>query len=162
MKSPSADERLLGMWAVLNYPDKNQATLPFVVQNLYYQQNSDVRSAAARVLGELGPVANMAVPDLINVLQTDSSSDVQIDIAIALGKIDDLSAVPALASNLIGYEDNNIAAFSAKSISQLTGETFPDSDSSGFRLDEHGVPLIVIAARDWWLSTGQFEDWNKK
>jgi hypothetical protein len=159
MKSQSGDERILGMWAILDYPDKNQEALPIIVQNLYYQENSDVRSAAARVLGELGPSATVAVSDLINVMQSDSSSDVKIDTAISLGNIGDQSAVPALAGNL--ERDYNLATLSAKSISQITGENFPDSNSSGFRLNEQGIPLIVIAAREWWEEKGQFLDWIK-
>lgn len=159
MKSQSSDERILGMWAILDYPDKSQEALPIIIQNLYYQENSDVRSAAARVLGELGPLATVAVSDLINAMQSDSSSDVKIDTAISLGKIGDRSAVPALAGNLEG--DYTLAALSAKSISQITGENFPDSNSSGFRLNEQGVPLIVIAAREWWEEKGQFLDWIK-
>jgi hypothetical protein len=160
MKSQSSDERILGMGAMLNYPDKSQEALPIIVENLYYQENSDVRSAAARVLGELGPLATAAVSDLLTVMQSDSSSDVRIDIAISLGNIGDRRAVPALASNL--EKDNNFAAFSAKSISQITGENFPDSNSSGFRLNDAGIPLIVIAAREWWNNAGQFEDWPKE
>lgn len=160
MKSQSSDERILGMWAMLDYPDKSQEALPIIVQNLHYQENPAVRSAAARVLGELGPLATAAVFDLITVMQSDSSSDVRIDIAISLGNIGDRGAVPALAGNL--EKDYNFAAFSAKSISQITGENFPDSKSSGFRLNDEGVPLIVIAAREWWNNTGQFEDWPKE
>jgi hypothetical protein len=160
MKSQSSDERILGMWAILGYPDKSQEALPIIVQNLYYQQSLDVRSAAARVLGELGPLASTAASDLIKVMQTDSSSDVRVDIAITLGKINNLSAVPALAGNL-EEEDYDLAAFSAQSIARLTGENFPDSDSTGFRLNEQGIPLIIIVAREWWNDKGQYSDWTE-
>jgi HEAT repeat protein len=162
MKSNSSEKRVLGMWAVLDYLDETQTALPFIVQNLYYQQDSDVRSAAARVLGELGPLAKLSVTDLLKVMQADPSPDVQVDIAIALGKIGDPMAVPALVDNLHDYKNNNLAAFSARSISQLAGENFPDSNTSGFSLNEQGVPLIVLAAQNWWLEKGQFQDWENK
>ncbi len=162
MKSYSSEERILGMWAILDYPEELQTALPFIIQNLYYQENSDVRSAAARVLGELSTLAKPAVPDLLKVMQADSSFDVKVDIAIALGKIGDRSAVPALAKNLYDFKNTDLAAFSARSISQLTGESFPDSDSSGFRLNEEGIPLIVVAAQEWWQETGQYQDWESK
>lgn len=162
IRSQSIDERLLGMWAVLDYPDEIQEALPIIIQNLNYQQSSEVRSAAARVLGELGPLAKTAVPNLIDVMQTDSVADVRIDVAIALGKIEDTAAVPALAENLNLDKEYDLAAFSAKSIAQITGQSFPDSNSNGFRVDEQGVPLIVIGAREWWKDKGQFENWSEK
>jgi HEAT repeat protein len=154
-----SQERIVGMWATLRYKNKAEEAMLLIIGNMYYVPSSDVRSNAARVLGELGPIAIRAVPDLIKVMQKDESLNVQIDAARSLGKIGDTRALPALAENL--YKNNNdLAIYSAKSISLLSGETFTDSDSlGGYRLNEKGIPLIVIAARQWWENVGKYKNW---
>ncbi len=160
VQSSVAEERIVGMWAILNYRSRASEAMPFIIQNLHYEPTSDVRSNAARVLGALGPTGGAGVPDLINALKNDNSINVQIDAANALGHIGDKTAVPVLAQKL--YEDNmDLAIYSAKSIAAITGEDFPDARSNGGYRIEGGVPLLVSAARQWWETTGQYQDWSK-
>jgi hypothetical protein len=158
MHSYTAEERIVGMWAVLDYRSRALDVIPLITQNLYYQPTDEVRSNAARVLEQLGPIANQAVPDLIDVLQNDSSINVQIDAAAALGTIGDKKAVPILAQQLY-QEDRFLSIYFAKSIALITAERFPDADSQGGYRVRGGVPLIVSAARDWWEKIGQYQNW---
>jgi HEAT repeat protein len=58
-----------------------------------------VRVGAAQALGQVGPAAAPAVPDLVRLLRDDDET-VRCRAAEALGVIGDESAVPALAENL--------------------------------------------------------------
>lgn len=126
---------------------------------------SDVRIASAEALGEIGPGAASAVPALIETLQLDESGSARAIAAEALGKIGAVSAVPALASVLSCQEDGEINTSvcieAAQAIAYLTGEPFPDSEPGphGYRLNEHGEPVLVIAAREWWETSGRHETW---
>lgn len=159
INSEIQEQQIVGMWAALGYQGETPITIPLIIHNLY-DPVSEVRLNAAKVLGEFGTLADQSVPDLIIVLQRDDAVDVQVEVAMALGKIGNKKAVPPLASNLFGYKSFNLAIYSAKSISMITGEVFPDSDSrGGYRVNDQGVPLIVIAAQEWWEETGKYLEW---
>jgi HEAT repeat protein len=152
--------------ALSNFGKEAVEAVPALIQNLHYETTSDVREAAAIALGRLGPDARSAVPDLIGVLQNDNSVNVRSAAAEALGQIGDPLAVPALISVLyeeevMGRTNMELTIDSAVSIALITGESFPDADSQhGYRLNEEGVPLVVIAAREWWEKEGQHRDWD--
>lgn len=157
IKSNDPAERIAGMWASLNYPDNGDDMLPLIVENLYYS-DVEVKINAAKVLGELGAPANSAVPNLLAILESDDSIEILIEVTIALGAIGNKSAVPFLAKNL--YTSNEqLAVYSAKSISQLTGVSFPDANSSGYHKDGNGNLYILLVAKGWWEKEGQYEDW---
>lgn len=61
---------------------------------LLYDENRTVRSHTCGVLYDIGD--SRAVPDLIQVLQSDQEGNVRYAAAIALGKIGDRRALPAL------------------------------------------------------------------
>lgn len=156
----SAEERILGMWAIrTNYPDQFSKVIPLIIENLYYEYNSEVKIAAADVLGEFGPEANQAVPDLIRILQEDNTIQVRRSIVLTLGEIGNPSVVPILAANL--YDSDDVTqTFSASSIALITGEKFTDWDSKGGYVgNEEGVSLIVLDARIWWEEEGKNIDW---
>jgi HEAT repeat protein len=55
-----------------------------------------VRSQSSRALGALGSVASRALPSLIRVLSSDKDSEARRQSALAMGRIGDASALPAL------------------------------------------------------------------
>jgi HEAT repeat protein len=166
LSSYSAEARITAALALSKYGKEAVEAVPALIQNLHYETTSDVREAAAIALGRLGPDARNAVPDLIDMLQNDNSVNVRSAAAEALGQIGDPLAVPALASILhekevAGRTNIWLAIHSAVSIAQITGEKFPDADlQDGHRLNEEGIPLVAIAAREWWEKEGQFQNWD--
>jgi hypothetical protein len=140
------------------------AAIPALVENLH-RRSTEVREAAAVALGRLGPDARDAVPDLIGVLRDGVGVHMRIAAADALGRIGEPSSVPALAATLyeeavFGRSSISLDISCAVSITQITGQSFPDADSQGgYQLDEEGVPLVVIAAREWWESEGIHQAW---
>lgn len=159
LSSVSAYERIYAAGAIRNFGEEARSALPYLIQNLSYS-NSDVRESAAEALRWLGPEAQDAVQDLIFVAQNDVAINARIAAARALGEIGANEAVPILAE-LLDEENNKLAIFSAVSISNITGEEFPDSNTKGgYSLNEEGRPLIVIAAQEWWEEEGKFDDWT--
>jgi hypothetical protein len=160
LSSYSAEARITAALALSEYGKEAIVAVPALIENLHYEANSDVRRAAAIALGELGPDADAAIPDLMHILQTDDAVRVRISAAEALGQIGASTSVPTLASNL-DDENTELTIVAAVSISLITGESFPDADSQhGYRLNEEGIPLIVIAARRWWEEEGKLQDWE--
>jgi hypothetical protein len=157
IKSDDYMQRIVGMWAITNFREGIPTALPLIIDNLLHDLVTEVRINAARVLGEFGPSADGATNSLISAMKFDNSIEVKIEAAIALGAIKNEMAVPALAENL-SSNNEKLAVFSAKSIALITDEP---SDSSGYRRDSDGNPLIVLAAKEWWEHEGQYSDWTK-
>jgi len=162
LSSYSAEARIAAALALSKYGKEAVVAVPALIQNLYYESTPDVRRAAAIALGELGPDGQSAVPDLIHVLQADEAVQVRISAAEALGQIRAPSSVPTLAASL--YEENTeLTIVSSVSIALITGERFPDVDSEhGYRLNEEGIPLIVVSARRWWEQEGKSQNWQDR
>lgn len=102
----------LTVWKVTNDAD---AVLPVLKEIL---REGDFEWEAAQVLGQLGPAAKSAVPELIAALQKDES--VQLDAADALGRIgaDAAPAIPALKS-LLEHEEEEVRDAARKAIEQI-------------------------------------------
>ncbi len=141
-------------------PDAYVAT-PSIITILLSDEDPGVRTFAAEALGNIGnPIA---IDALINSFN-DKDEFVRKYSALAIGKFgeDARFAVPTLM-NLVMSEEVDISAAAAFSLSKITGENFPDSNGTGvgFQIGEDGEAIIVVAAREWWESTGKFEDWDK-
>lgn len=124
---------------------------------------SDVRTAAAYALRDIGPVAASAVPELVKMMQTDVAWGARAAAADALGRIGDTSVVPDLAAALYDADADQISLMInvARSLAYLTETPFTDSEPGrhGYRLADDGTPVIVIEARNWWESEGQYQQW---
>jgi HEAT repeat protein len=138
-----------------------EPAVPALTQNLYHF-NFEARRAAAEALGKIGPGARSSVPVLIVVLLEDSFVHARVASAEALGKIGEPIAVPALATSLAD-ESDSVQIESAISLALLSGQKFPDLDTKGgYSLNQKGVPIIVEAAKEWWETTGRYQDWLGK
>jgi HEAT repeat protein len=130
---------------------------------------TDVRAAAAYVLGDIGAVAApAATPALVRMLKTDETAAARVAAAEALGKLEDTRAVPFLAAVLYYAEDlysegasQSLMIEAAQSLAYLTGNPFTDSAPGphGYRLNSDGMPVLVVEARDWWETEGRFQEW---
>ena len=160
MSSEDPAVRLVSTYALERYGEGAVVAIPQLAVNLK-DVDFDVRLAAAYVLGTLGPMAKASVPDLVGALQTDTYFRVRAGAAESLGIIGDLSAVPALAQCLLDDygPSHRVAIACSHSIATITGERFRDSDSSVYQLDDAGLPLLVLDARQWWETSGRFMDW---
>lgn len=164
LSDPDHRARLAAIYALRDMGSAAEPAVPALIAALS-DTVSDVRVAAADALGEIGPKAAPAVPALIEVLRSDDFVHARVSAAEALGKIGDVSAVPALADILWDQEareeDISIPIKAAQAIAQLTDNSFPDSGpgSHGYRLNDDGEPLIVIAAQEWWQNKGMHQEW---
>jgi HEAT repeat protein len=163
MESDDMGVRLVSIYELEKYGDKAVLAVPALRSNLYVD-DFEVQIAAAIALKHLGPNASSAIPDLIYTLHNASYIHTRAEAADALGFVGDRVVVPDLAIGLFeenSYQSDDVAIPCAESIARITGEKFTDSDSTtGYRIDKNGVTFLVIEAREWWLKTGQYQDWN--
>lgn len=164
LSDPNYQVRLVATYALRKMGGAAEQAVPALTATLS-DDVSDVRASAADALGEIGPGAALAVPALIEILRSDDFVHARTSAAKALGKIGDTSAVPALAEILWDQKAQEAYKFipinAAKAIAWLTDNQFPDSGrgSHGYRVNDDGEPLIVIAAREWWEREGQYQEW---
>jgi len=158
--------RLVSIYTLEEYGDDAVIAIPLLRENLEVN-DVDVREAAAYALGKLGSKAQKAVPDLIIVIQDDSSYHVRDTAIEALGLIGDSTAIPALATIL--FEERTtydpwygIPISCADAIATITDERFTDTGKGIYTLNEDGIPLLVIDAREWWQEEGQYQNWINK
>jgi hypothetical protein len=155
------DEARIGAaYALGEMGEKATPAIPALIKNLFHDGPYEVRLQAAWALGEIGPNAQSSVPMLIAVMFKDFVH-VRRAAAEALGKIGDVSTIPALVQAL-DDEHSFVGIYAAESIAILANQDFPEVGASGFTLDENGVPLIVKAAKLWWEQNGQFQDWTNQ
>ena len=102
------------------------------------------KAYAAKLLGDIGPAASDAVPDLVRALHMtgDTDRDVCESAIDALGNIGQKSTVPQIAKFL--YDKDHSVSFSATvAIAKLTGKR-PNTQN----------------LKDWWESEGCHMEWN--
>lgn len=157
LSSDNVETRLNAAFVLISIGPEAEPAIPALIENLNYQEAYEVRMTAAEALGAIGPAAKVAIPDLINLLQTDFVH-VRRAAATALGQIKSPVAVPVLADALYD-DDKGTAINAAKSLGIITRENFPELHSVGATLDENGIPVVVSAAREWWETYGQHQNW---
>lgn len=162
LENGSDDARISASLAILSRGKEDRlAAIPILIENLSYEDNSEVRKITAIVLGELGPEAQIGVQELVQIVNTDIAVKVRVVAAEALGKIGDRSSVPALVGSL-NSDNLELIIVSAKSIGILVGEEFTDINSiQGYVLSTDGTPLIVLDAKKWWEEEGKYDDWEE-
>jgi hypothetical protein len=157
LSSPNDEIRVAAARKLATFGPDAEIAVPSLVQNLQHP-NSEVRRSSVDALAALGSKAKPAISSLIVLLLTDTAVQPRRQTAISLGKIGDVSTVPALAKCL-NDNDDGVAIQCAKSIGILTSQQFPDMNSTGYQIDQNGIPLIVLAAMEWWESSGQYKAW---
>jgi HEAT repeat protein len=162
----SSDEplaRVVSAYALRKYdPDKVAIAIPSLVENLHHDY-TEVQTSAAFLLGWLGSRAQQAIPDLIITMENNENPVyVRTSAISALGKIGDVSVVPALARQLSQDENDEffkVEISSAESIAMLTHQKFRDAGETVYHYSD-GIPWIVTDARSWWEEQGQYQDWG--
>jgi HEAT repeat protein len=98
-------------------PKKIDYSVPALVKTLKGDKNADMRYWAAQSLGQYGPEARAAIPDLIGALKDDSKM-VRMGAAYALAELGSADAVPALqeAAQDPEKEVRDAAAYALKQI----------------------------------------------
>lgn len=164
LSDPDYQVRLASIYALM---DMGPAAEPAVSALIIVLSDdvSDVRTAAAYALGGIGPAGASAVPALVQVLRSDEYGHARVAAAESLGRIGDTSAVPILAEVLWDQEAHmSLHIKASQAIAWLTGADFPDCEPGphGYKLNDEGEPLIVMAAREWWMGEGQYQEWPAK
>jgi HEAT repeat protein len=100
-------------------PRRVEHSVPSLVKTLKEDKDPNMRYYAAQALGQFGPEARPAVPDLTAALKDDSKM-VRMGAAYALGEIKSPDAVPTLqeATKDPEKEVRDAAAFALKQLQQ--------------------------------------------
>ncbi len=155
----NTSEKIEGTWAALEYPEEYKFLIPLITHNIYEEPNLSVQIAIVKVLGQMGVQAEVAVPDLIWLLENEKNYQIQENTLFALGQTQNKKAVPYLAEYL--YVENEIlSGISAKSIAKITGLEFQDSNKEGLIITDAGISTVAMDARQWWEETGQYINWD--
>jgi hypothetical protein len=161
LSNPDYRVRLSSIYALGNMGASAEPAIPALIIALS-DDIGDVRIASTYALGKIGPAAASAVPTLVQVLRSNKYEAEAVAAAKSLGEIGDVSAVPALADVLFDQNAHiSLCIEASRAIARLTGVQFPDSEpeSRGYKLDDEGKPLLVIAAQEWWESEGRYMEW---
>lgn len=157
LSSPNDEIRIAAARKMVAFGPDAKLAISSLIQNLKHP-NSEVRRSAVDALASLGELAKPSVRGITDLLLTDTAIQPRRQAAKALGEIGDVSAVPSLAKCL-SDSDDGVAIQCAKSIGILANQQFPDMNSTSYRIDHNGIPLIVSAATEWWVNSGQYETW---
>jgi len=93
--------------------------IPALVAGLEHEDR-DVQVASAAALGEIGPAAAQAVPALIKALRDQANWHVGREAAVALGRIGDPTALPALRE-AAGHKVGHVREAAAEAIKTIEG-----------------------------------------
>jgi hypothetical protein len=160
------------------------AAIPALINNLSYEgelryegsrivDEIDVRFAAVRVLGVIGPPAKDAMPELMQIVQYDPSNmrdfeslrkgDEIVPLRKAairtLVEIGDSSAIPELIEVLDDIW-GQVSGEAAVAIGQLSGNDFSVDLEHESLYSEDGIRIPVLRAREWWENEGKYHDWG--
>jgi HEAT repeat protein len=137
-----------------------KAAIPTLTKILR-DRDASVRAAAAKALGETGPLAEPAVGELISFLDKDRTNDERLEACLALGNIGPgaKAAVPALAQSLLHDKALGVRVNTAGALGQIA------------RDPEKAVPALVEACltdsepevRNWCMgSLGRYKSAGPK
>ncbi|MDW8267148.1 MAG: HEAT repeat domain-containing protein [Gemmataceae bacterium] len=138
LRSPSLAERYQAVLDVDKLGPRARETVPLLIEAVRDQTDAanspKLRQAAARALGSIGPLADNAVPALLDVALRDPERAVRLGAVEALGKIG-RPAVAALAEALRS-EDKGVRREAARGLGNLRAEA------------AYAVPSLVAALQD--------------
>lgn len=159
LASPAADQQIVAAQLLTERGAAAAPAVPALITTLH-DTTTDVRIAATHALGAIGPASQPAVPTLLTLLHHDDMYyHENYAVLEALAHIGDRSIIPQLAPFL--YDEQiwtTIAA--ARAIGILAQQPFPERDNGPSTNDANGTPVVVRAAREWWIQAGQHLDWS--
>ena len=122
LQDPNPEVRLAAGEALWKVDRQAQAVLPVFVEGLKNQKSWALRGGSIAALGQMGPEAKTAVPDLIEMLK-DQYEDIRQLAVDALAQIgpDAKAAVPALRA-LSNDPDSQVRQKSAQALQRIQGE----------------------------------------
>lgn len=131
-----------------------------------YNEQATAAIALSQMVSEES--ADSILPRLVDALEHDSSM-VRDALVLAIGKTRQHARpyVPRLADLLWNEEDRLVRGRAAYAIQVITENQFSNIPNQpywdkGFKVNTEENELeIVLAARDWWQSEGQKENWEK-
>lgn len=138
------------------------AAKPAVPTLIRMLQNADyvnTRKAAATALGWIGDPSS--VPALVNVLYEEAilgptPTPVSCE---PIGWTGAKVCTYGEEANKWRRTNEGLTLDAAEAIARITGENFPDMDSHGRYRSNEGIPLTIVAAKEWWEKEGQFKQW---
>ena len=151
--------RLHGIWGVGQIARKNSAALASI-SSLIKDKDVEIRANIIRVIGDASYKASTA--DLISSIENDSSTRVQSLAAIALSKMEDASAIPALVKLAVKNADKDpwlrhaivmgLKGSGAKSLEQLSSLAKHENRSARMAallaLHRHHHPSVALFLKD--------------
>jgi hypothetical protein len=153
--------RVVSAYELKEYGKEAIVALPALRENLFFARYWEVRESAAEALGRLGPDANEAVPDLVSILENmEEIIHVRRAATHALGEIGNTISILSLVPCLYDDDKGDLSIACAEAIGKISGKEFKEANTGGYTLDNQGRPLIVLEARKWWETEGQYQDWE--
>lgn len=167
LNGENAEAKIRAAYVLASIGPEAAPAVEALTANLTYQGPYDVPESAAFALGRIGPAAISATPSLVLLMHDDAAFfRVRSAAALAVGQIGDRTAVPELVEVL--YADNlfdessrkGIAINAALAIELITGKEFGGRSGTAYDMGLNHVPVVVLEARRWWETEGQYQDWS--
>ena len=114
-----------------------------VIPDLVKALSSGARQHAAGAIGDIGPEAKQAIPDLVKVLN-DPKSDIRIYAAKALGRIgpEAKQAMPDLIKSMVNRNEN-IYIYAAEALEKIDSQWRESLEAKQAKLD------LIMTLNDW-------------
>ena len=125
LRKAIGDEPLVAIWAQYAIAEITDTDEPYVSAIAAYLRNEDddLRGHAAAALGEMGPRAVKALPELMRTITEDKNPNVRFNAGLAVPKMK-AKAVPALIEALKDPRDQ-IRRYAAQALGNIGPDAYP-------------------------------------
>ncbi len=158
------DDRLAAAGVLGSIGPKATDAVPSLTEMLAMDEDDVVRGAAAFSLGRISSDA-VTLNVLIQQIQQEHEGEALMGIAKGLCSMGATAkpAIPALAEKLWWPSPHGVKQSAAKAISNIANVEFHDNNcgKDGYGEFVGNELRIVVEARDWWSSTGQYQNWSQ-